>query len=723
MKHKYHHHHGGPTWWFIIIGVVSALWFIIRTGRKPSRIVYPCQQVALTNSLALFGWLGALVGGHFLYRKLRHTKIKPVLFLGVSLLVFSGIFGFRYWQQITRPKTAAGQSCSTYYQGKSGSSRVVWVQNSAATSGRSYSSSWANKADQTTVNQMLSSAMLSLTNQTTVSSAWTKIFQDHNGGADYVAGEKIAIKVNFNNYWDCDGNGCPTLQVITALLKQLTDPAPNGKGIAQNNIWVYDASRSFPDYFVSLYPQSLHNAFPQVQLEPLPDCWSSATVQGANIWCGLDNQSGHAKYLINMPLLRTHGYAGVTLSFKNHLGSTNAPANFHSSLSTIRELNENSFIRNKTMLIVDDGLYGLNSGGPDGFPNITPNSIFVSADTVAIDSVMTDYLISAEANVWQDPQCNIYYPAAQHGVGNYATSCNGSSCTFNYKYNNNTVVPIDLVRCNPNCPNQPPVSPAPSPSGVPSPSPSASPTPTPAASATPAPSGNYTNVFLDTFDPVVGQWTHSATQGSDDWQLSTSRYHSSSHSYWANDPIVITDKNLRLVAFTVPASGRFTFWHTYNFEAGCDGGVIEISTNGGSSFSDLGANITSGGYSNGLTCSTNPIVGRQAWTGGSLGSMNQTIVDLSSYTGQSVIIRFRLVADDGTGGGGWYIDDVAVQGIVAPKGDINGDHTVNATDLKLLISNFLGAVTCQTFSCDVNGDNKVSLLDAVYVIKDFGASW
>jgi hypothetical protein len=41
--------------------------------------------------------------------------------------------------------------------------------------------------------------------------------------------------------------------------------------------------------------------------------------------------------------------------------------------------------------------------------------------------------------------------------------------------------------------------------------------------------------------------------------------------------------------------------------------------------------------------------------------MSQVSVDLSAYAGQSVILRFRLVTDDGTGGGGWYIDDVFVQ--------------------------------------------------------------
>jgi hypothetical protein len=41
-----------------IIGLLSLVWFAIRTGTKPSRTVYPCQQVAAANSYA---WLVAYV--------------------------------------------------------------------------------------------------------------------------------------------------------------------------------------------------------------------------------------------------------------------------------------------------------------------------------------------------------------------------------------------------------------------------------------------------------------------------------------------------------------------------------------------------------------------------------------------------------------------------------------------------------------------------------------
>ena len=112
----------------------------------------------------------------------------------------------------------------------------------------------------------------------------------------------------------------------------------------------------------------------------------------------------------------------------------------------------------------------------------------------------------------------------------------------------------------------------------------------------------------------------------------------------------------------MPPNGQLTFWHTYNLENQCDGGVLEISTNGGTTFTDLGAAILSGGYTGALTCSTNPIRTRSAWTGGGLGAMSQVVVNLSAFAGQTALLRFRLVADDGVGGGGWFIDDVTVSG-------------------------------------------------------------
>jgi hypothetical protein len=46
------------VWWgFFLVGIASLLWFLIRTGPKPSRAAYPCQKAALANASA---WLASL---------------------------------------------------------------------------------------------------------------------------------------------------------------------------------------------------------------------------------------------------------------------------------------------------------------------------------------------------------------------------------------------------------------------------------------------------------------------------------------------------------------------------------------------------------------------------------------------------------------------------------------------------------------------------------------
>ena len=91
--------------------------------------------------------------------------------------------------------------------------------------------------------------------------------------------------------------------------------------------------------------------------------------------------------------------------------------------------------------------------------------------------------------------------------------------------------------------------------------------------------------------------------------------------------------------------------------------MIEVSTDGGVTFADLDPRITAGEYTAQIATGWgSPIGGRLAWTGGSLGAMSQVVVDLGSYAGQSVIVRFRLATDSGVGSAGWYIDDIQVAG-------------------------------------------------------------
>ncbi|MEO6670653.1 MAG: M36 family metallopeptidase [Ferruginibacter sp.] len=163
---------------------------------------------------------------------------------------------------------------------------------------------------------------------------------------------------------------------------------------------------------------------------------------------------------------------------------------------------------------------------------------------------------------------------------------------------------------------------------------------------------------------IPSTWTATNTTGSSVWTVSTAQSRSPTRSFFATDNAsAITD--FRLATNTAIALGSippaFTFWHYYNTEAGWDGGVVEISTNGGTTWTDLGANITTNGY-NGSVGGTNPIAGRSAFTGNS-GGFIQTKISLLPYANQTALFRFRATSDDNTAATGWYIDDILMSSL------------------------------------------------------------
>jgi uncharacterized protein (DUF362 family) len=94
-------------------------------------------------------------------------------------------------------------------------------------------------------------------------------------------------------------------------------------------------------------------------------------------------------YLINVPVLKDHSIAGVTLSLKNHYGSIDRPSRGHGNACDpyIANLNNAPQIREKTKLIVCDAAFGIYRGGPHGAPQWINRQLLVSTDPVALDTV------------------------------------------------------------------------------------------------------------------------------------------------------------------------------------------------------------------------------------------------------------------------------------------------------------------------------------------------
>ncbi|MGD9584917.1 MAG: S8 family serine peptidase [Lysobacterales bacterium] len=114
-------------------------------------------------------------------------------------------------------------------------------------------------------------------------------------------------------------------------------------------------------------------------------------------------------------------------------------------------------------------------------------------------------------------------------------------------------------------------------------------------------------------------------------------------------------------------SPALSFKARYDIELQWDGVVMEISNNGGGTWTDLPPD---GGYPNTLSqtqgngCGYPPSQG--AFTGSSGGVFVNRSRNLSAFAGQTVQIRWRFTSDSGAEEEGFYLDDVQVSNASTP---------------------------------------------------------
>ncbi len=175
--------------------------------------------------------------------------------------------------------------------------------------------------------------------------------------------------------------------------------------------------------------------------------------------------------------------------------------------------------------------------------------------------------------------------------------------------------------------------------------------------------------FVDNVESGQAGWLISHGVGAKDWAISTAAYHSPGHSWFASDPNTITDQYLVSRVITPTAGAELSFWHRFDLEAsgydpsrGYDGGIVEVSTDAGATWSDLATHFTQNGYNRTISPNfDNPLRGRQAFSGDS-GGWIESHADLSTWSGQAVQVRFRLATDSSNSNNpvGWYVDDIHV---------------------------------------------------------------
>ena len=264
---------------------------------------------------------------------------------------------------------------------------------------------------------MVAAGIKALTGERELVQAWRKLIP-------YQAGQSVVIKVNFNNTETCSDasnqmDAYP--ETVNAIVEGLTVI-----GVPANLIWVADPSRAIPIRFIEKIQNANVSYYASLAVCNTNSYSTDYVAEASSDASPTTHPSGNivrpakvlvdADHLINVPLLKGHGFAGITLGLKNHYGSvifrgnnqwasrsemhpyTNESINPDPTKSIVSDINNNPHIRNKTRLIVGDGLFGNafdNTSPPEKWSiwgNSDSNILFFGTDPIATDSVMCDYI-------------------------------------------------------------------------------------------------------------------------------------------------------------------------------------------------------------------------------------------------------------------------------------------------------------------------------------------
>ncbi len=170
------------------------------------------------------------------------------------------------------------------------------------------------------------------------------------------------------------------------------------------------------------------------------------------------------------------------------------------------------------------------------------------------------------------------------------------------------------------------------------------------------------------FENGAQGWSSTAIVGSNNWLLSNINPDTGIQHWRIPDVSRQSDTVLTSPTIYLPAGNNTLTLHfnnaqdmEANAEVACwDGGLLEISTDGGLSFVPVASEKLLTDPYDGSLQSSSLLAGQNAWCGNPQAYI-ESIINLDDYANQDVVIRFRLVTDTAVGFDGWDIDDIKIQ--------------------------------------------------------------
>jgi len=363
--------------------------------------------------------------------------------------------------------------------------RVVWVWDPEATNEYAVNAFYLHAPENTNqkvASRMFADGIKQLTGKRNLKKSWDALFRDFNRRKNseergYTKGEKIFIKINQgtangklrpddikNGFYipqrmtdserakqGLEGT-CETYpNMVLELLRELVNEA----GVDQKDISIGDPishifghnydiwHAEFPD-IVYADRMSENSGRTLIKLTQNDLLFYSDHKRSEKLYDMIED----ADYMINMANLKPHGRAGISLTAKNHFGSQGGRSAFHLHYSLISpvslgkptnngyrkyrvfvDIMGSRYLGQNTMLFIVDGLYG---GGSNEtkvpvkyfmppFNNDWANSLFMSQDQVALESVCYDFLRNEWNGTYTHSSANNEYESLPdvYGVDDY----------------------------------------------------------------------------------------------------------------------------------------------------------------------------------------------------------------------------------------------------------------------------------------------------------------
>ncbi|MFC1570040.1 DUF362 domain-containing protein, partial [bacterium] len=438
-----------------ITGFLSAMWMLLRIIPKPTRATYPCMKVAAPLASTFIAYSIGLLVSVISIKKAKSAYRQKRFQLAVffTLLVVMSIG----WMTIQPAQDMmAGQEYTETFQDPLGPNqpigeakginpgRVVWIHNPDATNEDCTNKTIADayfqdhNTNQVIVDQMFSTGLLELTGKETNADAWDAMFRYFNinhekGDVGYQAGETVFIKINAVTCWNGLGpnGGMPgsiefdtSPHTILTVLRHLVNEA----GVPEENIYVADP---MCDIYDNLYDK-FYAEFPNVKYASQLNITgrykltkdSEVGIRYSDKGAVMDQVKYHrffvemmeADYMINIPSMKGHRWAGCTFFAKNHFGSNTADHSWemHKGLMkpdsdplrsgynlyrVLVDIMADKNLGGNTLLYFMDGLWATSyeHQKPQKFETAPFNndwcsSLLFSLDPVAIESVCLEIL-------------------------------------------------------------------------------------------------------------------------------------------------------------------------------------------------------------------------------------------------------------------------------------------------------------------------------------------